>query len=194
MKTFFTALLALVCLASFAKADRILIYSGYEGGRTNNGVVPLRRYFVLFDLDKLQVVRVAYGGDALGQLYFSVGAPAPFIYAPITTTGTNSQTYFAYSSNDPGPPFNISFRYFFGTNVMQSLGGSFSGEYPGHLVFKDFELAGNGGTIGDTSAVLNAAFDIRPALTKESNASNDDLTAATGLVTTGLGTHGYVQE
>jgi hypothetical protein len=194
MKTFFTALLALVCLASFAKADRILIYRGYETGRTNTGVSPLKRYYVLFDLDSLQVVRVEYGGNVPGQLYYSIGAPASFIYAPITTTGTYSQTYFAYSSNDPGPPFNISFRYFFGQNVNQSLGGTFSGEYPGALQFKDFELSGNGATAGDTSAALNAMFVIRPGLTEESNASDDNLTAATALVTAFLTNLGYVQE
>jgi hypothetical protein len=194
MKTFFTALLAVVALASFAKADRILIYRGYQTGRTNESISPLKHSYILFDLDSLQSVRVQFGGPVVGQLYYSVGTPSAFVYAPITTGATTSQTYFGYGSTTVSTTFNVTFRALYGENVMQNLGGTFSGEYPGSLVYKDYALSGNGVPSGDTYTKLSGLYDICPLLTEESNASDDNLAAATLIVTDFLTKRGFVQE
>jgi hypothetical protein len=191
MKVFFSVLLALLTFANLAKADRIVVYEGSQDGTTNNALTGIVNYFWLFDLDTLQFNDVTYSGAGSNKTY-SVGTAAPFIYEPITSAPNLTRTYFEYGSSNMSATFSLGFEYFVGDDSFENLGGTFTGDIPTRLTFKSYSIAGNGTTGGDTASLETGVYTINLDVTRESNASNDDLTAATTIITAALTKAGYM--
>jgi len=197
MKLLSTIFLALLSIAPLAKADRILIYQGSELTETNNSPYPVagrKHYIKLFDLDTLQSVSIEYGGEIGREYYYSVGAPSAFVYAPITTGATTSQTYFAAGTAATGATFSNSFLAYSGNNLPLTLGGAFTGNYPGILIYVNFARSGDGTIPADTASSGFGNYDLNLGFTRETNNSNDDLPTATAVVTAQLTKSGYIGE
>jgi len=193
MKTFLSSLLALLLVASFAKADRILVYQGSQKGRVNNTIGALDHSFMLFDIDTLQSVAIDYTftTGASPTKTYSVSSPVNFLYDPIATPTNFTQTVFQYSNATMSPPFNIGFTTFVGNNTLLGLGGTFIAQFPYKLILTYYSVTGSGTTGTDTASFGSGVYNINVPLTRQSNASNDDLTTATTLVTQSLITSGY---
>jgi hypothetical protein len=194
MKRIFTFVLALAAFASLAKADEILIYQGSQIDQINNRNVQLTRYFVVFDLTTLEYVRIGYGGAVPSEYYYSVGQPAAFVYSPIPSGANSTQSYFAYGSSNTSATFSLGFGFYSGDNTQPNLGGSLTGKYPATLSHRNYLHSGDGSTVADVADFDSGVYDLRVGLTQESNASNDDLTAATAIVTEALGKQGFGPE
>jgi len=194
MKTFLTLFLAFFTAITFAKADRILIYNGYQVSRANRGPGNLTHVYWLFDLDTSRLNYVLYGGTGSGKA-FTTGTAASFVDQPVTTFLGTTRTYFQYGSSDMSATFALNFGSFSGENeVYANLGDSLSGAFPPALTFNSYNLTGSGtpNTASVDTAVGYSNLDL--SLTRQSNASNDSLGTATTAVTDFLGQQGYTSQ
>jgi len=186
--------LSLFVLANFAKADRILIYHGYQIGNTNEGPAQTSHLYWLFDLDTSELNYVLYSGTATGKV-FTTGTATSFVYEPVTTSSNSTETYFQYGSSDLSASFAINFGTFSGNNEAHfDLGGTFTGVVPAIMSFNSYNLTGNGTTGSDEADIAIGEYDLDSTLTRESNGSSDNLSTATTAVTNFLGQQGYTRQ
>jgi hypothetical protein len=190
MKSFLTTFLALALLACIARADNILIYQGYSVQRVNSGPIAVTHYFWLFDMTTLQANNVAYGVTN-GTKFDTVGTPVSFVYDPVAAPQMTSETNFEIGSSQMSPPFALNFAEFYGVNVAHNLGGTYVSQFPEVMSYNNYSITGSGTTETDSATTDRGLFSLSIVLTRTSNSSNDDLAAATTIVTTFLSTLGY---
>jgi hypothetical protein len=190
MKTFFTTLFALAAFASIASADNIVIYQGSEAQKVNSIAAGVSRYFYVFDLTTLQANTVAYG-IAAGKKFETAGTTFPFVYDPVAGVQMTSESNFEIGGSQMSAPFSLNFANFYGVNVAHNLGGTFVGLFPNVMSYNSYSITGSGTTGTDSATTERGLFALSITLTRLSNASNDDLAAATTIVTSYLSNLGY---
>ena len=195
MKTRLAAFLALIILCNIAKADQILIYSGYQAQRSfdNDNLTSVFHEFYLFDLTTLEYVSVVHQ-VANGAKTFTASGESPFVSAPVATSSTKSRSNFAFGNSDMSASFALRLGVFTGVNTALTLGGTFTGQYSPILLYSGHLIEGDGTTANDGAFVDRGVYRLDFVLTRASNDGSDDLTAATALVTAFLTKEGYTAQ
>jgi hypothetical protein len=188
MKTFIVLLLATFALAGISRADRILVYDGYQATRTNDAPGVLSHAYYLFDLNTSEMNYVTYGGTG-GKIY-TTGTASSFVYEPVETSLNDTMSYFQSSSTVMTSPFALYFSVFYGNNEVHAL-GNFVANVPSFLYFNGYDLAGNGTAVGDTTIESAGYYTLDVIETRASNNSNDSLATATAAIGSYLNQHGY---
>lgn len=171
MKTLIAVFLALVTLANFAKADRILIYKGEMQQKTfgtlvakNDVAITNTTSYYVFDLDTSQYNTVNYF-VLKGAKGFVIDIPAAFINVPFSTAPKRTESSFILSTSVTSVPFTVSTSVFTVNNVLQEFGGSFAGEYPVVLSLRLFGVNDDGGLANDIRFTGTGVFRINLSLT-----------------------------
>jgi hypothetical protein len=102
-----------------------------------------------------------------------------------------TESNFEIGSSNMSASFALSFADFFGANVAHNFGGTFVSLFPDVMSYTNFSITGSGTTGTDTVTTDRGLFDLNLTLTRSSNVSNDDLAAATAIVTAYLASLGY---
>jgi len=206
MKTILAAVLAVIALCTISHADDILIYKGIQSVRENNASLKNYGYYYIFDISGTsnagQYTSVQFGPigglATAGNKYYSTSGTSSFYNFPATEKGARTQTDFIYTvttTSTASPNYTVSIGDFKGGNTDQSdLGGTFTGSYPNVLTLVARNASGNENLPTDNVQLVSGAFNIAINLTRETNASNDDMNAAVAIVTQALQKAGYRAE